>query len=54
MGFEELSFLFTEEGFVPDIHGDLSEEARNESAAWIGEKGMERLYEFGAGPQPER
>ena len=53
MNMDHLRFLFTSDGFVPDITGDLTPEEKEEASRWLGEKAFARLYEFGAGPRPE-
>ncbi len=53
MSISELRFLFTEDGFKPDITGELSEEAKTEAARWLGDGAYETLYEFGASARPE-
>ena len=50
---EEMKFLFTPEGFIPDITDDSPVEIKNEAFAWKGEGAYNKLYEFGAGPRPE-
>ena len=49
----ELKFLFQKDGFVPDITGELSEEARNEALTWQKDNAIDHLYDFGIGPRPE-
>ena len=50
---EELRFLFTPEGFIPDVRDDSPLNIKNEAFAWKGEGAFDKLYEFGAGPRPE-
>ena len=54
MSISELSFLFRKDGFIPDINGELSKEARTEAEKWLGENSFSRLYEFSAGPRPDK
>ena len=50
----KLNFLFTPDGFQPDINGELTEEEKAEACLWIGDSGYLKLYYFGAGPRPEK
>ncbi len=40
-------FLFTAEGFCPDISGLSTEEEREEAKRWTGEDGYRALYQLG-------
>ncbi len=49
----KLRFLFTADGFVPDITKDLTGEELLLARSWSGDEKYQNLYEFGAGPRPE-
>ena len=51
---EHLRFLFTPDGFMPDITGEMDEALRNEAFAWLGDKAHEKLFTLGAGARPEK
>ena len=50
----KLNFLFTPDGFMPDINGELTEEEKAEASLWAGDSGYTKLYFFGAGPRPDQ
>ena len=51
---EHLRFIFTADGFIPDITDDLSEQEALDARTWIGEGAYPNLYAFGSGPRPEK
>lgn len=51
---EHLRFLFTPDGFMPDITGELDEAVRKEAFDWLGDGAHEKLYALGAGARPEK
>lgn len=53
MSMDQLRFLFTKDGFIPDITGTMSEQEQNAAKEWMGKDAFLKLYEFGAGARPE-
>ena len=51
---EHLRFIFTSDGFVPDITDALSKQEAAEARSWMGEGAYANLYAFGSGPRPEK
>ena len=47
-----MNFLFTPEGFTPDISSLESEEEQQEAVKWIAEGGYAALYQFGLAGRP--
>ena len=47
-----MNFLFTPEGFTPDISSLESEKDQQEAVKWIAEGGYAALYQFGLGGRP--
>ena len=48
-----IRFLFTPDGFTPDISSLNSEKEQQEAAKWIAEGGYAALYQFGLSGRPE-
>ncbi len=47
-----ISFIFTEKGFYPDLNDTMPQEAKDEGQAWKDDPDR-MLYELGAGPKPQ-
>lgn len=48
-----IKFLFTPEGFYPDVSAPVSEQEREEIKQWSKERGYPALYRLGLGGRPE-
>lgn len=48
-----IKFLFTPEGFYPDVSAPVSEQEREEIKQWSKEQGYPALYRLGLGARPE-
>lgn len=48
-----IKFLFTPEGFYPDVSAPASEQEREEIKQWSKEQGYPALYRLGLGARPE-
>ena len=52
MNLTNIRFLFTPDGFIPDITDTMAIQERQEAEKWLGDFSLKRLYEFGVGPRP--